>query len=430
MLKALRSVIAAFFISVIAGMSNAASVVQINPFDVITQAINYSIKIDGKDTLPGRMLVTPKQFSFNLPIDGRAPIAVSVDPVKFMQVTAHAFHMYTLNSGKVCDMLEYSIAVCAGQRPLTGPDNLLWLGWEQFASGHNGGCYLGDYAFNKVQINDNSQCNVFENVPSGGFDAVTTGWWIPSIGSSSFFYDPTYHPDRYKLADWYSEIPLFIYKAMVHFGDGEGNGDGPPSATTLEKKLGFAFGETVTGDWVDADHPAGGGSGGTGGTPGGTPGTGSTCTTSSGSTSTNQYDCAPKDTETSCSILDIPCNLKKLFVPAPDYFKKTLNNVSLSEKLHLPIRSVDHWDIQVKFMGTDIQTIPLVFDDFFTEDARKMLLYLERICIFFWVLNTLGLPNPFGRSVGGADAAIRAGAQQYRHMRSLSGDVGDAGHVL
>ena len=127
------------------------------------------------------------------------------------------------------------------------------------------------------------------------------------------------------------------------------------------------------------------------------------CTKPDGSKSTNQFDCTPIDSGSNCNLLDIPCNLKWLFIPDPEHIKVMFALDGLQKTLHLPIQSVDYWEFEL-YIGDTKQTFRLPFNLFVIPDKVKTFIdALIGIAITSWVLNYLGLPNPLGRSSGGSD---------------------------
>lgn len=102
-------------------------------------------------------------------------------------------------------------------------------------------------------------------------------------------------------------------------------------------------------------------SGGTGGTTG----TSSACTKADGTTSGNPYDCAPVDTSVNCSIIDIPCNFKKLFIPTKnlDDYRQSIERVA-SDKFPFNVVYMlnslrDFKDIYYNSDGSDLEACRL-----------------------------------------------------------------------
>lgn len=146
---------------------------------------------------------------------------------------------------------------------------------------------------------------------------------------------------------------------------------------------------------------------GGGGTDPGTGGTGGTttpaCTKPDGSTSGNPYDCAPKDEDTKCSFIDIPCNLKYLFIPRKEFLSEKLKDgVGLTVKF--PLTVTDKWTTNITFAGT---TFP-VGADFSTlewnEEAKDQFRFYAWWATFLFLLSYLGVPFLNGKK-GMADAA-------------------------
>jgi hypothetical protein len=157
----------------------------------------------------------------------------------------------------------------------------------------------------------------------------------------------------------------------------------------------------------------------TGGT-GGTGGTGTTC-----GTATSNMTCYDKDTTSTCTVIDIICSLKYLFIPNKDHIKAMIDSKNLSKTLNIPIRPIDesifslcffggggvsgdpnvhgYQPVLLNFCNTDgntsgNKTFKIKWTDYTIPTAVYGL-----ISFFLWlgvasyILNYLGLPNPFGR---------------------------------
>jgi hypothetical protein len=155
--------------------------------------------------------------------------------------------------------------------------------------------------------------------------------------------------------------------------------------------------------------PGGTGSGsGTGTGTGSGTGSGSTvnnynneCTKADGTKTTSQVLCAPTDSETNCSILDLPCVLRKLLIPDPQRIKDMMSVQALGKTLNLPIRSVDSWEFDLVLAGTR-QHFVLDFSWMVIPDSFKNVIdAIIGASLTFWLFNYLGLPNPLGSPRGG-----------------------------
>lgn len=182
-----------------------------------------------------------------------------------------------------------------------------------------------------------------------------------------------------------------------------------PNLAELQSKYGVVFNGFSPvdggGGFLQAP-PAGGGTGtgtGTGSTPPPT-----TCTKAGDTvTTTNQYDCAPKDAETSCTVLDIPCNLKKLFIPNTDRLKAMMSAQNLTQTLQMPTRVVDEWEFKLKMPGDVVRTFKIDFRPYIIpEEAMVGIKFVIGVALLLWAVNFTGIPNPLGGKAGGAGEAV------------------------
>jgi len=363
--RALRALLVALFaLSVSVGSAASIGVRQVNPYAVYMASTLYLGLSSNHKFEPYEGLAGINNFSFEF--DG---LVVNVDPKIFNTKLSSAFGQYVVANRKVCTFYEESFTTCAGELPTPGPDGLLWISNSMFASSKFG-CYFGDYYQNYVVINNNSGCNVFYVVPPVPFDFIRKGMWDVNFGTSGFFYDPTYNPKNYSVEQWHKDIGKIYLKALLHYGDGKGNGDSPVTATQLQDELGFSFSERVEGNWIDADHPAqplpgdGGTTPGTGDT-GGTGGTGGTGTNTTG------YE---DGTGTACGGLKDLSVFQKavagLFQPCEDWGKKFGDmRVSLMTKAPLGYSTWNPVDSNLNYSGAcealhfggggDIEGVPI-----------------------------------------------------------------------
>lgn len=130
------------------------------------------------------------------------------------------------------------------------------------------------------------------------------------------------------------------------------------------------------------------------------------CTKADGTTSGNPYDCAPSDAETLCGIIDIPCNLKKLFIPRSEFLNEKLKGgVGLTVKF--PITVAESWMFPVTLAGQtfDVGLSFAAFD--LGESAKDQFRFLAWWGAFLFLLAYIGLPIVGGRR-GMADAGREA----------------------
>lgn len=135
--------------------------------------------------------------------------------------------------------------------------------------------------------------------------------------------------------------------------------------------------------------------------PGGPPAP--ACTRPDGSTSGNPYDCAPKDEDTKCAFIDIPCNLKYLFIPRKDFLTEKLKDgVGLTVKF--PITITNEWKADIKFAGHTFKA-GASFDMLnWSEETKDQFRFYAWWSTFLFLLSYLGVPFMAGKR-GMADAA-------------------------
>ena len=159
----------------------------------------------------------------------------------------------------------------------------------------------------------------------------------------------------------------------------------------------------------------GGGSTGTnpgaGGSTGGT--TTPPCTRSDGTTSGNPYDCAPTDNETSCSIINLPCNFKKAFIPRDNFLQYEVPKI-FSKQWNLPTQVVDEITVNLPIYGkVGLNFAGLTMNSTF----QGMLKLMAAFASLFWLLNFFGIPNILGNARGSSDipeSVYKAGRMAHR----------------
>lgn len=197
------------------------------------------------------------------------------------------------------------------------------------------------------------------------------------------------------------------------------NGLSIPEWVRVDGPIPAGFDQPCTGSTCEGYTPPGGSTGGTdpGGSTGGTGGTGgapTTCTTSSGTTTTNQYQCAPSDTDSKCTVLDIPCNFRYLFIPDKKAVQELFNAETISKTLNLPIQVVNEsrmtfcvgndWTLCTgegdnqsgnRWVSLDWRTIKI------PTSIIQLISFVIWLGVASYILGYLGLPNPFRRVVSG-----------------------------
>lgn len=173
--------------------------------------------------------------------------------------------------------------------------------------------------------------------------------------------------------------------------------------------------------------PPGAGTGGTGGTGGA-----AACTKPDGTTSGNPYDCAPQDAELKCSILDIPCNLRKLFIPSSDWFKTKLTKRDLGFNVNLPVTIVNSWDLDVTIAGKQIKTGINFKGLEISEKGKDQYRFMMFWGTFLFLLSYIGVPFLGTRthlangarddSIGAAAAEAAEAAASEARYRELRAD--------
>ena len=127
---------------------------------------------------------------------------------------------------------------------------------------------------------------------------------------------------------------------------------------------------------------------------------------------------APVDDSTSCSILDIPCNLRTLFIPRDNYLQSRIDAINASESplpiapvsriaFGIPVREgVPHW--------LHASTFAIDFGDSYREgvgytsdDSPRLLVqvlkFLAGIQVLGFAMRYLGLPHLLVNRVSGED---------------------------
>lgn len=134
------------------------------------------------------------------------------------------------------------------------------------------------------------------------------------------------------------------------------------------------------------------------------PGTGGTsapaCTQPDGTTSGNPYDCAPTDNENSCSIINLPCNLKFFFIPRENFLADQIPQL-ITQNFNMPTQVTDKIEMDIPLLGKPVK-VGLDFSNLMMNEVFQGLIKL--MCAFsclYWLLNFFGIPNPLGGSARG-----------------------------
>lgn len=142
------------------------------------------------------------------------------------------------------------------------------------------------------------------------------------------------------------------------------------------------------------------------------------CEKADGTTSGNPYDCAPTDSELNCSIIDLPCNLRKLFIPRKDFITGKLQNREHGVNLNIPVTIVNQWCVNVKIVSESENSVCLDFTrlslDEKTKDQYRFMIFWGT---FLWLLHFLGVPFLGSRQTAGNTA---------RGMADSVNDIGNA----
>lgn len=161
------------------------------------------------------------------------------------------------------------------------------------------------------------------------------------------------------------------------------------------------------------------------GTTGGTGGTTNT-NCSAGQVKNAEGVCVDKTDEgSSCSLIDIPCNFRYLFIPDNDWLQNKLNDTDIGVNgSFVPIQIVDDITLGTfKVYPTNVQFQAKLNFNFFkpTEMFTDMMRFLAWWAAFFWALNYLGFPV-IASMKGGALLEDREKAS--RMGRSISKGMG------
>lgn len=133
------------------------------------------------------------------------------------------------------------------------------------------------------------------------------------------------------------------------------------------------------------------------------------CDKPGGGKSTAQYECTPKDQDTSCNVINLPCNLKALFVPRSEVLKEIFSAVNITHALNLPVVVSKHWEFDLlgQHVKFDWNVIEL------PQAVKNFILATLWLRQGFWVMAYLGMPLPFGNPRGGSDV-VRSGVNAYK----------------
>lgn len=113
------------------------------------------------------------------------------------------------------------------------------------------------------------------------------------------------------------------------------------------------------------------------------------CTTTTGTKTNNQYDCNPSDTETQCNVLNLPCNLKRLFIPRNDFIQDKIDNMDFGINIDFPVKSVDSWSVKID----DHTTISIDFGLLkLSEETKDQLRFMIFWGCLLWILRFVGVP--------------------------------------
>lgn len=148
------------------------------------------------------------------------------------------------------------------------------------------------------------------------------------------------------------------------------------------------------------------------------------CTKPDGTTSGNPYDCAPTDNQTKCSLIDIPCNLKSLFIPRKDFLSQKLKDgIGLTVKF--PLTVSDSWMTDITFGG---KTFP-VGADFSTltwnEETKDQFRFFAWWSTFLFLLGYLGVPflnGKRGMAESAKDSTVGAAAREAAENDRINAD--------
>lgn len=358
--------------------------------------------IVNKINVPGVQRLEPQNFYVHDEIENK-DVLISVNPVIFR---AQAIAKFREGVAQGCNPLWAGLSICSPVMPgdyVLTPDKFVYVSLCPDTS---------DGFFSPYIMQQYSTTGNMARVPSSGcaehsymsrvFGSIVLVGpndpaWMPAdvrfargVGGAA-----TVSPDEYNAG-----VGSVIYGGVSY---------DKPSVDELVRSYGVTVGDSYTDEgWkpdpepidptdpTDPTEPAP--------VPGGVP---TTCTTASGSTTTNQFECAPTNDETKCSVLDIPCNLKKLFVPDPDFFGKLFDADKVSHQLELPVVITNTWDFQLLGERVSFDWRTIVIPDL-VKDMIIGVLYVRQ---GFWVMSFLGMPLPFGSPSGGG---------------AIPGQIGDA----
>ena len=127
---------------------------------------------------------------------------------------------------------------------------------------------------------------------------------------------------------------------------------------------------------------------------------------------------APADESTGCSILDIPCNLRTLFIPRDNYLQSRIDAINASESplpiapvsriaFGIPVREgVPHW-LHASTFAIDFGDTYREGVGYTSDDSPRLLVqvlkFLAGIQVLGFAMRYLGLPHLLVNRVSGED---------------------------
>lgn len=104
----------------------------------------------------------------------------------------------------------------------------------------------------------------------------------------------------------------------------------------------------------------------------------------------------PTDNTTNCGIIDIPCNLRRLFIPSENYLRDQFNSLTperLGINTNIPVTVLDRWCWTIP-MGSVLNDINacIVFPPEMSEQGKDQLRFIIFWGTFLYILHVLGIP--------------------------------------
>jgi hypothetical protein len=135
----------------------------------------------------------------------------------------------------------------------------------------------------------------------------------------------------------------------------------------------------------------------------------------------------PADPATNCSFIDIPCNLRRLFIPTPGFITDKIMGSSFGININLPVTVVNEWCVDIPLNGSAMPMCLNFAGLTISERGMDQWRFMIFWGTFLWLLSYLGVPFLGTRqSMGdaGKESALAPGRKEseekaaYEKLRS------------